>query len=91
MQVTERGQDGRPVGREVHEWDERPSGATDVLHRAIGPGMLLFLVVGDILGAGIYARVGAVAGQVGGAIWVSFLVGLVVAALTALSYVELVT
>ena len=91
MQVPERGRDGCPVGREVHEWDDRQSGATDVLHRAIGPGMLLFLVVGDILGAGIYARVGAVAGQVGAAIWVSFLVGLVVAALTALSYVELVT
>jgi APA family basic amino acid/polyamine antiporter len=34
--------------------------------------MLILFVVGDILGAGIYARVGAVTGEVGGAIWTSF-------------------
>ena len=61
------------------------------LKRAIGPGMLLFFVLGDILGAGIYARVGSVSREVGGAIWLSFLVALVLAALTALSYMELVT
>jgi basic amino acid/polyamine antiporter, APA family len=81
----------RPFGPPYCEPIGAEAGHGDVLKRAIGPGMLLFLVVGDILGAGIYARVGAVAGQVGGAIWVAFLVGLVVAALTALSYVELVT
>ena len=59
------------------------------LKRAISPTMLILFVVGDILGAGIYARVGAVAGEVGGAIWTSFLVGLAIAALTALSYGEL--
>ena len=53
--------------------------------------MLLLFVVGDIIGAGIYARVGEVAGAVGGAIWVSFLVAIVIAALTGLSYAELVT
>ncbi|CAA9563578.1 MAG: Uncharacterized amino acid permease, GabP family [uncultured Thermomicrobiales bacterium] len=60
------------------------------LKRAIGPGMLLFFVLGDILGAGIYARVGSVSREVGGAIWLSFLVALVLAALTTLSYMELV-
>jgi len=59
------------------------------LKRAIPPAMLVLFVVGDILGAGIYARVGAVAGEVGGAIWTSFLVGVAIAALTALSYGEL--
>jgi basic amino acid/polyamine antiporter, APA family len=59
------------------------------LKRAIAPGMLVLFVVGDILGAGIYARVGAVAGEVGGAIWTSFLLGIAIAALTALSYGEL--
>jgi basic amino acid/polyamine antiporter, APA family len=59
------------------------------LKRAISPAMLTLFVVGDILGAGIYARVGAVAGEVGGAIWTSFLLGLGIAALTALSYGEL--
>ncbi len=53
--------------------------------------MLFFFVLGDILGGGIYALVGVVAGEVGGAIWVSFLVALLLAALTAGSYAELVT
>jgi APA family basic amino acid/polyamine antiporter len=66
-----------------------PASPVGELKRGIGPGMLLLFVLGDILGAGIYARVGAVAGEVGGAIWVSFLVALVVSSLTALSYAEL--
>jgi len=53
--------------------------------------MLFFFVLGDILGGGIYALVGVVAGEVGGAIWASFLVALLLAALTAGSYAELVT
>jgi hypothetical protein len=53
------------------------------LRRAITPGLLLFFIVGDILGGGIYARVGQVAGETGGAIWVAFLVALVAAAFTA--------
>lgn len=53
--------------------------------------MLFFFVLGDILGGGIYALVGVVAGEVGGAIWTAFLVALLLAALTAGSYAELVT
>ncbi len=53
--------------------------------------MLLFFVVGDIIGAGIYARVGAVAGEVGGAAWVTFPTAMLRAALTGLSYAELVS
>jgi len=60
------------------------------LKRAITPGLLLFFIVGDILGGGIYARVGQVAGETGGAIWVAFLLALVMAAFTAGSYAELV-
>ena len=60
------------------------------LRRAIGPRMLLFFIIGDILGAGIYAISGRVAGQVGGAIWLPFLVAFILAALTAGSYAELV-
>jgi amino acid transporter len=59
------------------------------LRRAISRPMLVAFVVGDILGAGIYARVGAVAEHAGGAIWLSFAVGIGIAALTALSYAEL--
>lgn len=60
------------------------------LNRAITPGLLLFFIVGDILGGGIYALVGEVAGETGGAIWVAFGLALVMAAFTAGSYAELV-
>ena len=43
--------------------------AAGSLKRAISRNMLLVLVVGDVLGAGIYALVGEVGGRVGGAIW----------------------
>jgi len=61
------------------------------LHRVMGPGLLLLFIVGDVLGTGIYALTGKVANHVGGAVWLPFLVAFVVATLTALSYLELVT
>jgi APA family basic amino acid/polyamine antiporter len=61
------------------------------LRRAITPGMLLFFIVGDILGGGIYALVGEVAGETGGAIWAGFGLALLMAAFTAGSYAELVS
>ncbi|EIE98855.1 APC family permease [Saccharomonospora glauca] len=60
------------------------------LKKVIGPKLLLFFIIGDILGTTIYALTGEVAGKVGGALWVPFLVAFVVAFLTALSYLELV-
>jgi amino acid transporter len=60
------------------------------LKRAIGPKLLLFFVVGDILGTGIYALTGDVAARIGGALWIPFLAAFVVAFLTAFSYLELV-
>ncbi|MBP2340578.1 amino acid transporter [Saccharothrix coeruleofusca] len=60
------------------------------LKRAIGPKLLLFFVVGDILGTGVYALTGNVAGKVGGALWLPFLIAFAVAFLTAFSYLELV-
>ncbi|PLS84084.1 MAG: amino acid permease [Actinobacteria bacterium] len=66
---------------------EEPGG----LRRAIGPRLLLLFIIGDMLGTGIYVRVGSVAGEVGGAVWVSFLVAFALAALTAFAYAELVT
>ena len=48
-------------------------------------------MVGDVLGAGIYALVGEVGGRVGGAIWTAFLLALVLALFTACAYAELVT
>src|SRR5919107_1218051 len=61
------------------------------LKRVMGPGLLLLFVVGDILGTGVYALTGRVANEVGGAVWLPFLVAFVVALLTACSYLELVT
>jgi basic amino acid/polyamine antiporter, APA family len=70
----------------VAETGERPE-----LKRVMGPGLLLLFVVGDILGTGVYALTGKVAGEVGGAVWLPFLCAFVVALLTATSYLELVT
>jgi amino acid transporter len=61
------------------------------LHRVMGPWLLLLFIVGDILGTGIYALTGQVAKQVGGAVWLPFVVAFVVALITAFSYLELVT
>ena len=61
------------------------------LRRVMGPGLLLLFVVGDILGTGVYALTGQVAGEVGGAAWLPFLVAFAIATVTAFSYLELVT
>lgn len=61
------------------------------LHRVMGPWLLLLFIVGDILGTGIYALTGQVANQVGGVVWLPFLVAFVIALMTAFSYLELVT
>ncbi|HET6668426.1 MAG TPA: APC family permease [Intrasporangium sp.] len=61
------------------------------LKRVMGPKLLLLFIVGDILGAGVYAVTGDVAGEVGGVAWLPFLIAFAVATLTACSYLELVT
>lgn len=67
------------------------NGSTPDLKRVMGPKLLLLFIVGDILGAGVYAVTGRLAGQVGGIAWLPFLVAFGVATLTAYSYLELVT
>jgi APA family basic amino acid/polyamine antiporter len=61
------------------------------LKRVMGPKLLLLFIVGDILGTGIYAITGTVAREVGGVVWLPFLLAFVVATITAFSYLELVT
>ena len=61
------------------------------LKRVMGPKLLLLFIVGDILGAGVYAVTGDIAGEVGGIAWLPFLIAFTVATLTAFSYLELVT
>ena len=58
---------------------------------SMGPKLLLLFIVGDILGTGVYALTGQVAGEVGGAAWAPFLLAFAVATVTAFSYLELVT
>jgi len=72
-----------PIGRAM--------AAEPSLHRVMGPWLLLLFIVGDILGTGIYALTGQVAKQVGGVVWLPFLVAFIVAVITAFSYLELVT
>lgn len=59
------------------------------LKRTLGLFALVAYGVGDTLGAGIYALVGKIAGMVGPACWISFLIALIAAGFTALSYAEL--
>ena len=70
---------------------DRTSDGQPALKRVMGPGLLLLFIVGDVLGTGIYALTGQVAAQVGGVVWLPFLVAFLVALVTAFSYLELVT
>lgn len=70
-----------------HATKESPTG----LKRDISGKMLYLFILGDVLGAGIYALIGQIAGEVGGVTWVPMIVALLLALLTAASYAELVT
>jgi len=59
------------------------------LSRHIGLFHLTMYGVGLILGAGIYVLIGEAAGFAGNALWISFILGGVVAAFAGLSYSEL--
>lgn len=69
----------------------RPSAAssTPSLVRSIGPFQLAFYALGSMLGSGIYGLIGKAAGQAGTAVWLSFVVALVAALLTAISYASI--
>lgn len=59
------------------------------LNRTLGLTECVFFGVGSILGAGIYALIGKVAGVAGNMLWLSFLIASFVAMCTAFSYAEL--
>ncbi|WP_263263141.1 APC family permease [Pseudomonas sp. RIT-PI-S] len=65
--------------------------ASDTLRRVVTTPLLMLFILGDVLGAGVYALAGTIAGRVGGAIWAPLLIALCFALLTAASYAELVT
>lgn len=74
---------------EVTTTHDAPSGDTPKLRRSIGPTQMALYGLGSMLGAGIYGLIGKAAGQAGNALWLSFLVALIAALLTALSYASL--
>lgn len=59
------------------------------LKRSLGLPLLTLYGLGNILGAGIYVLVGKVAGEAGASAPLAFVVAMVIAALTAFSYMEL--
>lgn len=59
------------------------------LRRTIGLWQMVFYCAGSMLGAGIYGLVGKAAGELGSAVWLGFLVAMVAALLTGLSYASL--
>jgi amino acid transporter len=65
------------------------AGEEPTLHRSIGPAQMALYGLGSMLGAGIYGLIGKAAGTAGNAVWIAFLVALVAALLTALSYASL--
>lgn len=77
---------GSGAGRAQQE-DEFSGG----LVRTLSMPLLLAFVVGNIVGGGIYVTPGEIAANVGGIIWLPFLIAFVVAVLTAFSYAELVS
>lgn len=72
--------------------DERQSGkhaGEPTLRRSAGPFQVTLYGLGSMLGSGIYGLIGKAAGQVGNAVWLAFVVALIAALLTALSYASL--
>lgn len=59
------------------------------LVRSIGLFALVVYGVGDMVGAGIYGTIGKAAGLLGNAVWISFVVSMIAALLTGLSYASL--
>lgn len=75
----------------THSTESNVTGHHPELKRVMGPWLLLLFIVGDILGTGVYALTGTIAGEIGGAAWAPILGAFVVATITAFSYLELVT
>lgn len=68
-----------------------PDAGGSKLKQAITGPLLYLFILGDVLGAGIYALMGTLSAEVGGALWAPLVLALLLALLTAGSYAELVT
>ncbi|MBJ7385419.1 MAG: APC family permease [Mycolicibacterium sp.] len=76
---------------EARAQDDTEVGEDTKLKRGITGPLLFLFILGDVLGAGIYALMGVLAEDVGGVLWAPLVAALVLALLTAGSYAELVT
>jgi basic amino acid/polyamine antiporter, APA family len=74
---------------EVTNTDDAAASDAPKLRRSIGPAQMALYGLGSMLGAGIYGLIGKAAGVAGNAVWLAFLVALIAALLTALSYASL--
>lgn len=68
------------------EASEKSRSDVPVLLRTMGLFSLVVYGVGDMVGAGIYGTVGEAATHMGNAVWVAFVVSMIAAILTGLSY-----
>lgn len=66
--------------------DPKPATPPTTLIQSIGPWQIMFYGLGSMLGAGIYALIGKAAADLGNAVWLAFLMAMVGALLTGLSY-----
>jgi amino acid transporter len=80
-----------PDTHRVTDTDTSTEQRSPGLRRAVTGPLLFLFILGDVLGAGVYALVGELGAEAGGAIWLPLLVALGMALLTAASYAELVT
>lgn len=81
----------RETPSSVAEDSSEQTGAPTRLRRAVTGPLLFAFILGDVLGAGIYALMGVLSEKVGGMLWAPLLLALALALLTAGSYAELVT
>jgi basic amino acid/polyamine antiporter, APA family len=75
--------------RRPPETEAAAAGGQPTLRRSIGPVQMALYGLGSMLGAGIYGLIGKAAGQAGNAVWLAFVIALLAALLTALSYASL--
>jgi basic amino acid/polyamine antiporter, APA family len=68
--------------------DDQPAAAPQLI-RTMGLFSLVVYGVGDMVGAGIYATIGQAAGRLGNAVWLAFVVSMVAALLTGMSYASI--
>lgn len=66
-----------------------PATGEPALARTMGLWALVIYGVGDMLGSGIYALIGKIAGTMGNAVWLAFATSLCAALMTGLSYASL--